>query len=42
MHATTLGLQYLQIGAKKAALKDLCDRKDAKYHTALAEFNKGM
>ncbi|KAJ7812952.1 hypothetical protein B0H13DRAFT_2143472 [Mycena leptocephala] len=40
MHATTLGLQYLQIGAKKAALKDLCDRKDAKYHTALAEFNK--
>ncbi|KAF7351896.1 Structural maintenance of chromosomes protein 5 [Mycena venus] len=38
--ATTLGLQYLQIGAKKAALKELCDKKDAKYQTALAEFNK--
>ncbi|KAJ7180479.1 P-loop containing nucleoside triphosphate hydrolase protein [Mycena filopes] len=38
--ATTLGLQYLQIGAKKTALKELCDRKDAKYQTALAEFNK--
>ncbi|KAJ6562746.1 hypothetical protein DFH09DRAFT_1159548 [Mycena vulgaris] len=40
IHATQLGLQYLQIGAKKAALKELCDRKDAKYQTALAEFNK--
>ncbi|KAJ6466032.1 hypothetical protein C8R47DRAFT_1025431 [Mycena vitilis] len=39
MKATTLGLQYLQICAKKAALKELCDRKDAKYQTALAEFN---
>ncbi|KAF7362946.1 Structural maintenance of chromosomes protein 5 [Mycena venus] len=40
MKATQLGLQYIQIGAKKAALKELCDRKDAKYQTALAEFNK--
>ncbi|KAJ7764112.1 P-loop containing nucleoside triphosphate hydrolase protein, partial [Mycena maculata] len=40
VQATTLGLQYLQIGAKKAALKELCDRKDAKYQAALAEFNK--
>ncbi|KAJ7773680.1 hypothetical protein DFH07DRAFT_801525 [Mycena maculata] len=37
--ATSLGLQFLQIGAKKAALKELCDRKDAKYKAALAEFN---
>ncbi|KAJ7021821.1 hypothetical protein C8F04DRAFT_1273230 [Mycena alexandri] len=40
VQATTLGLQYLQIGAKKAALKELWDRKDAKYQAALAEFNK--
>ncbi|KAF8211899.1 hypothetical protein K438DRAFT_1957699 [Mycena galopus ATCC 62051] len=40
IRATTLGLQYFQIGAKKAALKELCDRKDAKYQTALQEFNK--
>ncbi|KAK7023765.1 structural maintenance of chromosomes protein 5 [Favolaschia claudopus] len=39
-NATTLGLQYLQICAKKTALKELCDRKDAKYQLALAEFNK--
>ncbi|KAJ7821120.1 hypothetical protein B0H14DRAFT_2832211 [Mycena olivaceomarginata] len=37
---TTLTLQFLQIGAKTAALRELCDRKDAKYQTALAEFNK--
>ncbi|KAF7374118.1 Structural maintenance of chromosomes protein 5 [Mycena sanguinolenta] len=40
MKATTLGLQYIQICAKKEALKELCDRKDAKYQTALQEFNK--
>ncbi|KAJ7095537.1 hypothetical protein C8R44DRAFT_813419 [Mycena epipterygia] len=40
IHVTQLGLRYLQIGAKKAALKELCDRKDAKYQTALLEFNK--
>ncbi|KAJ6450163.1 hypothetical protein C8R45DRAFT_883718 [Mycena sanguinolenta] len=40
MNATTLGLQYIQIGAKKEALRELCDRKDAKYQTALQEFNK--
>ncbi|KAJ6469210.1 hypothetical protein C8R47DRAFT_1024336 [Mycena vitilis] len=39
MKATTLGLQYFQICAKIAALKELCDRKDAKYQIALAEFN---
>jgi hypothetical protein len=39
---TTLTLQFLQIGAKTAALRELCDRKDAKYQTALAEFNKSM
>ncbi|KAJ7181755.1 P-loop containing nucleoside triphosphate hydrolase protein [Mycena crocata] len=38
--ATTLGLEFLQIGAKKDALKKLCDRKDAKYQAALLEFNK--
>ncbi|KAF7364507.1 Structural maintenance of chromosomes protein 5 [Mycena venus] len=37
--ATALGLQYLQIGAKKAVLKELCDKKDAKYRIALAEFD---
>ncbi|KAJ7479292.1 hypothetical protein FB451DRAFT_1086724 [Mycena latifolia] len=40
IRATQLGLQYLQVGAKKTALKELCERKDAKYQTALAEFNK--
>ncbi|KAJ7078123.1 P-loop containing nucleoside triphosphate hydrolase protein [Mycena belliarum] len=40
MRATQLGLQSIQIGAKKAALKELCDRKDVKYQLALAEFNK--
>ncbi|KAJ7493281.1 P-loop containing nucleoside triphosphate hydrolase protein [Mycena galericulata] len=40
MKVTTLGLEFLQVGAKKTALKDLCDRKDAKYQIALAEFNK--
>ncbi|KAF7364526.1 Structural maintenance of chromosomes protein 5 [Mycena venus] len=38
--ATSLGLQYLQIGARKAALKELCDEKDVKYQVELAEFNK--
>ncbi|KAJ7098489.1 P-loop containing nucleoside triphosphate hydrolase protein [Mycena belliarum] len=40
IRGTQLGLQSIQIGAKKAALKELCDRKDAKYQLALAEFNK--
>ncbi|KAF8187572.1 P-loop containing nucleoside triphosphate hydrolase protein [Mycena galopus ATCC 62051] len=38
--ATSLGLQYFQIVAKKAALKELYDRKDAKCQTALREFNE--
>ncbi|KAF7374162.1 Structural maintenance of chromosomes protein 5 [Mycena sanguinolenta] len=37
--ATTVGLQYIQICAKTDALRELCDRKDAKYKTALQEFN---
>jgi structural maintenance of chromosomes protein 5 len=38
---TRTGLEYVQVGANKAALKDLCERKDEKYQSALAEFNKG-
>ncbi|KAJ6450196.1 P-loop containing nucleoside triphosphate hydrolase protein [Mycena sanguinolenta] len=38
--AATLGLQYIQICRKTETLKELCDRKDAKYKTALQEFNK--
>ncbi|KAJ6604030.1 hypothetical protein B0H10DRAFT_2229461 [Mycena sp. CBHHK59/15] len=37
---TRLALQYLQVGAKKVALKELCDKKDERYNVALAEFNK--
>ncbi|KAF8237930.1 P-loop containing nucleoside triphosphate hydrolase protein [Tricholoma matsutake] len=37
---TRIGLQFLQVGTNKAALKDLCERKDEKYHSTLAEFNK--
>ncbi|KAJ7692435.1 P-loop containing nucleoside triphosphate hydrolase protein [Mycena rosella] len=40
VRATQLGLQFLQVGAKKAALKELCDRKDAKHQSALLEFKK--
>jgi len=38
---TLIGLQFVQVGANKAALKDLCDKKDEKYQSALAEFHKG-
>ncbi|KAJ7619283.1 P-loop containing nucleoside triphosphate hydrolase protein [Roridomyces roridus] len=37
---TNLGLQYLQIGAKKAALKELVDQRDQKHLAAVAEYNK--
>ncbi|KAJ7140809.1 hypothetical protein C8R44DRAFT_866495 [Mycena epipterygia] len=37
--ADRLELRYSQI-SKKAALQELCDRKDAKYQTALLEFGK--
>jgi len=42
MEATCLGLQFLQIGANKLALEELCEKKDEKYNAALAEFNKGV
>ncbi|KAH0588207.1 hypothetical protein H2248_006920 [Termitomyces sp. 'cryptogamus'] len=38
--ATRAGIRYLQIGANKAALQELCNKKDEKYNTALAEFDK--
>ncbi|KAG6812148.1 hypothetical protein H0H92_004147 [Tricholoma furcatifolium] len=38
--ATRMGIHFLQIGANKAALQDLCNRKDEKYNNALAEFDK--
>ena len=37
---TLIGLQYLQIGANRAALQDLCKRKDDKYENALVEYNE--
>ena len=37
---TIIGLQYLQIGANRAALEDLCKRKDDKYENALVEYNE--
>ena len=37
---TLIGLQYLQIGANRAALEDLCKRKDDKYENALVEYNE--
>ncbi|KAF8967457.1 P-loop containing nucleoside triphosphate hydrolase protein [Flammula alnicola] len=37
---TRVGLKYLQVGANKIALKELCDRKDEKYQTALVEYNQ--
>ncbi|KAG5651262.1 hypothetical protein H0H81_009306, partial [Sphagnurus paluster] len=38
--ATRSGIRYLQTGANKAALQELCNKKDEKYQTALAEFNR--
>jgi len=37
---TLVGLQYLQIGANRLALQELCKRKDDKYENALVEFNE--
>ena len=37
---TLVGLQYLQIGANRAALQELCKRKDDKYENALVEYNE--
>lgn len=39
--ATRVGLQYLQVGANKAALEALCEQKDAQYNAAYLEFTKG-
>ncbi|KAG5644817.1 hypothetical protein DXG03_007639 [Asterophora parasitica] len=38
--ATRSGIRYLQTGANRAALQELCNKKDEKYQTALAEFDK--
>ncbi|KAG6841292.1 hypothetical protein C0991_012462 [Blastosporella zonata] len=38
--ATCMGIRFLQIGANKTALQELCNKKDEKYNTALAEFDK--
>ncbi|KAL0950349.1 hypothetical protein HGRIS_010317 [Hohenbuehelia grisea] len=38
MQVTQLGLRYTQISANKAALKELCEKKDERFNRALAEF----
>ncbi|KAF8651094.1 hypothetical protein AX16_004894 [Volvariella volvacea WC 439] len=38
--ATRVGLDHLQIQANKAALEDLCNRKDDKFQKAIEEFNR--
>ncbi|KAF7432634.1 Structural maintenance of chromosomes protein 5 [Pleurotus ostreatus] len=38
--ATKAGLEYLQIGANKAALAELCKRKDERYEIALAAWHE--
>ncbi|KAF8076878.1 hypothetical protein FPV67DRAFT_1605252 [Lyophyllum atratum] len=38
--ATRVGIRFLQVGANRAALQELCNKKDEKHQTALAEFNK--
>ncbi|KAG7444353.1 uncharacterized protein BT62DRAFT_237932 [Guyanagaster necrorhizus] len=35
-----MGLEFLQVGANHATLRELCNRKDERYNIALAEFNK--
>lgn len=39
--ATKNGLKFVQVGANKTALQELCNRKDEKYQTALTEFTEG-
>lgn len=41
VEATRVGLEYLQVGANKAALEVLCEKKDEKYNAAFAEFHRG-
>ncbi|KAI0920810.1 hypothetical protein AcW1_005022 [Taiwanofungus camphoratus] len=38
--ATRIGLQWLQVGANKAALEVMCRQQDEEYQQALAEFNE--
>ncbi|GLB34268.1 putative P-loop containing nucleoside triphosphate hydrolase protein [Lyophyllum shimeji] len=38
--ATRIGIRYLQVAANRAALQELCNKKDEKYQTALAEFDR--
>ncbi|KJA29565.1 hypothetical protein HYPSUDRAFT_31485 [Hypholoma sublateritium FD-334 SS-4] len=37
---TRCGLRYMQINNNRNAFKELCERKDAKYQTALVELNR--
>jgi structural maintenance of chromosomes protein 5 len=38
---TRIALEYVQVGANKAALDALCKEKDEQFQKALAEFNEG-
>lgn len=38
---TRIALEYVQVGANKAALDALCKEKDEEFQKALAEFNEG-
>jgi len=38
---TRVALEYVQVGANKAALEALCKEKDDEFQKALAEFNEG-
>jgi len=40
--ATRIGIRCVQTTANKVALRETCNKKDEKYQTALAEFNKGQ
>ncbi|KIM34992.1 hypothetical protein M413DRAFT_449948 [Hebeloma cylindrosporum] len=37
---TVFALKYIQIGANRLALQELCNRKDEKYENALSEYQK--
>jgi hypothetical protein len=38
---TRVALEFVQVGANKAALDALCKEKDEEFQKALAEFNDG-
>ena len=42
IEATRVGIEYLQVGANKTALEELCQQKDAKYTKAVAEWQDGI